>query len=96
LVVVIIESWRRTINASIFKTMRKDIFNTNFNHQNFIDYLSLVWEDGNFDSESLKTPVELGIQKGLQKYEQNERKVNLFVYLTYFAKEEVKKFKGYI
>jgi hypothetical protein len=73
--------------------MKPDVFNTNFNHQNYIDYLALVFEDDDFDAESLKEPIEVGIAKGLQKYKDQNRKVNLFVYLTYFAKSEVKKFK---
>jgi hypothetical protein len=74
--------------------MKPDVFNTNFNHQNYIDYLALVFEDDDFDADSLKEPIEVGIARGLKKYEEENRKVNLFVYLTYFAKNEVLKYKS--
>lgn len=72
----------------------KQTFNPKFNKENLIEYLSLVFEDDKNSSEKLKPIVELGILKGLEKYESNDRKVNLFVYLTYFVKVEVNKYKS--
>ncbi len=39
-----------------------------------------------YQKQPLKEPIEVGIARGLKKYEEENRKVNLFVYLTYFAK----------
>ncbi len=74
--------------------MNKDIFNTKFNIENYTDYLSLVFEDSNFEADELKPIVLIGIKKGLSKYNEKRRKVNLFVYVTYFVKTEVENFKN--
>lgn len=73
--------------------MKPDIFNTNFSHENYADYLSLIFEDKNFTAEELKDSVTTGINKGIRKYKDKKRKVNIFVYVTYFVKIEVEKYK---
>jgi hypothetical protein len=73
--------------------MKKDIFNTNFNQDNFTDYMCLVFEDKNFEAEELKPSVLEGLKKGLDKYKEKKRTVNIFIYITYFVKKEVDEFK---
>jgi hypothetical protein len=73
--------------------MKQNLFNSNFNHDNFIEYMCLVFEDKHFKSDELRPSVLTGIEKGLNKYNEKRRKVNLFVYVTYFVKKEVTDYK---
>ena len=69
-------------------------FTTNFDLENFVDYLSLVFEDENYTSDELIPVVRAGVEKGLKKYDEKQRDVNLFVYVTYFVKKEVNDLKN--
>jgi hypothetical protein len=73
--------------------MENQTFETNFNHDNFTDYMCLVFQDKNFEPEELRPSVLIGIKKGLDKYKKKNRTVNFFVYVTYFVKKEVDKYK---
>jgi hypothetical protein len=76
------------------QNMNTQTFNTDLDYENLVDYFSLVFEDEIFPSKELIPVVEVGIQKGLEKYQEKDRDVNLFVYVTYFVKKEVNFYKN--
>jgi hypothetical protein len=69
-------------------------FNTNFTLDGYVKIMSLIFEDEDFDSESLEPVIYTGVQKGIQKYLEKNRDDDLFSYVTYFVKKEVTDFKS--
>lgn len=68
-------------------------FNFKYSLESFATYLSLVFSDDDYKPQTLYPIVLRGINKGITRYLEKNRDVDYLVYLTFFAKNEVKAFK---
>ena len=56
--------------------------------------MCLIFEDKNFSASELEPYVKLGFRKGFKKYKSNKRESDFIVYVSYFVKTEVEKYKN--